>query len=394
VQFTIDGSLGTCQLRFGVQISQDDKVEDNPGGGSCTAVGPECYPPLSGALLAGADGIVMVPFEQMSSGSPTKTVDATAITGINWQLVAPLTGDPCMASFTVTTCRSFDEPRVGARAAGRPAGSRRLRDRRSEGEGERYLRDAAGRRSHLRFLAARRGICPAGDLLADLVGKPTVSSRGGRDGTDLPVRLARPSFAALDVVSTMPPGDAASGQALRAEVDSGPAQTDASIAHEGFALYLIDCIDASAYSGVTFTTVGDLGNCPLRFAVQFKGADGGTSVASGVPVAAGTTVLLVPPAAEELAGGGRSISRMIRAVAAPPTSLSTTSSWFRSLGGAPRRQDVTSSTRRGTSPGRPSCARSPRPLSSGWVLIMDARRSARRSAPCPPRRPRSQRTVR
>jgi hypothetical protein len=106
VQFAIDGSLGTCQLRFGVQISQDDKVEDNPRGGSC-AVGRQCFPPLSGALLPGADGVVMAPLAQMSGGSPTKTVDATAITGINWQLVAPLTGDPCVASFTVDDVSFF-----------------------------------------------------------------------------------------------------------------------------------------------------------------------------------------------------------------------------------------------------------------------------------------------
>ena len=106
VQFTIDGSLGTCQLRFGVQFSQDDKVEDNPTGGSCT-LGNQCYPPLSGALLPGADGIVMVTFAQMSGGSPMKTVDATTITGINWQLVAPLTGDACVASFTVDDVSFF-----------------------------------------------------------------------------------------------------------------------------------------------------------------------------------------------------------------------------------------------------------------------------------------------
>jgi len=142
------------------------------------------------------------------------------------------------------------------------------------------------------FSAARRGICPAGICAADLVGKPTVSL-GVADvmGLIFPYSSPGPDFVALDVVSTAPTGDAASGQALRAEVDSRPAQTDASIAHEGFALYLIDCVDASPYSGVSFTTAGDLGSCPLRFDVQFKEADGGTSVTSGVAVAAGTTVL-------------------------------------------------------------------------------------------------------
>ena len=94
---------------------------------------------------------------------------------------------------------------------------------------------------------------------------------------------------ALDVVSTMSAGDAASGQALRAQVDSGPAQADASIA-TGFALYLIDCVDVSAYAGRQLHHRRRLGNCPWWFAVQFKGADGGTSVTAGVPVAAGMTV--------------------------------------------------------------------------------------------------------
>jgi len=142
------------------------------------------------------------------------------------------------------------------------------------------------------FSAARRGICPAGICSADLVGKPTVSlGVGDVMGLVYPYSSLGASFIALDVVSTTSPGDAASGQALRAEVDSRPSPTDASIAHEGFALYLIDCVDVSAYAGVSFTADGDLGSCPLHFAVQFKGVDGGTSVTPGVPVVAGTTTL-------------------------------------------------------------------------------------------------------
>jgi hypothetical protein len=155
------------------------------------------------------------------------------------------------------------------------------------------------------FSAARRGICPAGICSADLVGKPTVSL-GVADvmGLIFPYSSPGPDFVALDVVSTMSSGDAASGQALRAEVNSRPAQTDASVAPEGFALYLIDCLDVSAYSGVSFTTGGNLGGCPLRFAVQLEGGDAGTFIApcsidechaaGSVPVAAGTTTLTFP----------------------------------------------------------------------------------------------------
>jgi len=159
------------------------------------------------------------------------------------------------------------------------------------------------------FSAARRGICPAGICSADLVGKPTVSL-GVADvmGLVYPYGSPGPGFVALDLVSTTPPDDAAAGQALRAAVDSRPPQTDASTAHEGFGLYLIDCLDVSAYAGLSFATDGDLGSCPLRFAVQFRGGDGGTSVTAGIPVAAGTTTLGF--AGEWGAGGATELAGM------------------------------------------------------------------------------------
>jgi hypothetical protein len=159
------------------------------------------------------------------------------------------------------------------------------------------------------FSAARRGICPASICSADLVGKPTVSL-GVADvmGLVYPSSSSGPDFIALDVAPTVSTGDAASGQALRAVVDSRPAPTDASIAHEGFDLYLIDCVDASAYAGVSFTTDGDLGSCPLRFAVQFKAVDGGTFVTPDIAVVAGATTLGF--ADERAAGGATELSGM------------------------------------------------------------------------------------
>lgn len=108
VQFTIEGSLGTCQLEFGVLFSEDDSIRDTPVG-ACAPEVTACYTPLFGPLVPGPGGIVMVPFADMpiSAGSPTSTVDTKAITGIQWELIAPLSGDPCVASFTVDDVSFF-----------------------------------------------------------------------------------------------------------------------------------------------------------------------------------------------------------------------------------------------------------------------------------------------
>jgi hypothetical protein len=107
VQFTVAGSLGTCQLMFGVAFSEVQDVRLNPATGSCSG-GAACYPPLSAALVPDAAGIVKVPFASIIfNGMPTNTVDAKAIVGIQWQLMAPLTGTPCAASFTLDDVTFF-----------------------------------------------------------------------------------------------------------------------------------------------------------------------------------------------------------------------------------------------------------------------------------------------
>ena len=107
VQFTIAGSLGTCELLFGVTFSEAEDVALYPAAGSCPA-GAACYPPDSAALVPDAAGIVRVPFADIRfNGMPTNTVDPKAMTGIQWQLMAPLTGPPCSASFTVDDVKFF-----------------------------------------------------------------------------------------------------------------------------------------------------------------------------------------------------------------------------------------------------------------------------------------------
>jgi hypothetical protein len=165
------------------------------------------------------------------------------------------------------------------------------------------------------FSAARPGYCPPGICSADLVGSVTLSL-GVADvlGLVFPYRSGAPDAIVLTLASTTSTtstGDAAPGQALRAELVSGPPRSDASIALDGFALQFLECVDTSAYSGVRFTTEGNLGPCPLRFAVQFEEGDAGTFSTpcpidqcfanESVLVTAGTTTLMFPADA----GAGR-----------------------------------------------------------------------------------------
>jgi hypothetical protein len=107
VQFTIAGSLGTCELLFGVVFSEDQDVTFSAATGACAA-GAACYPPHSAALVPDAAGVVEVPFASINrNGSPTSTVDPKTIAGIEWQLNVPLAGTPCSASFTVDDVKFF-----------------------------------------------------------------------------------------------------------------------------------------------------------------------------------------------------------------------------------------------------------------------------------------------
>jgi hypothetical protein len=107
VQFTVVGNLGTCQLVFGVLFSEDQSVTDNPATGSCPA-GAACFSPHSAPLVPDTAGLVRVSFVDMKfNGSPTSTVDPKTITGIQWQLLAPLTGTPCVADFRVDDVSFF-----------------------------------------------------------------------------------------------------------------------------------------------------------------------------------------------------------------------------------------------------------------------------------------------
>lgn len=99
VQFSVDGSLGTCSLNVFVATSEDNAAADGGPTASCTAT--SCVPPYSAPLGLGT---TVVPFAAMSGGTPDPKVDASALNNIGWTLNVPTDGvtAPCNAKFTIS----------------------------------------------------------------------------------------------------------------------------------------------------------------------------------------------------------------------------------------------------------------------------------------------------
>ena len=86
VRFTLDGSLGTCQLMFQVDISEDFSIEEDNSPLAACKVGVDlCYPPFSLPLTIDGPTHFEIPFTALSDGSPIPLVDQ-AITSISWKL--------------------------------------------------------------------------------------------------------------------------------------------------------------------------------------------------------------------------------------------------------------------------------------------------------------------
>ena len=98
ISFTVSGDLGTCTLQLSLLPSEDNAVTNGPVG-SCVAA--MCVPPFSAPVGVGT---TVMPFSEVSGGSPMPTVDVTALNGVQWLLNAPTAGDAasCSASFTVS----------------------------------------------------------------------------------------------------------------------------------------------------------------------------------------------------------------------------------------------------------------------------------------------------
>jgi len=122
------------------------------------------------------------------------------------------------------------------------------------------------------FSAAHPQPCPAGVCPVGLVGTPSVYLPvGDTQGLIFPYRSPGLQVAALTLVSGGSPPY--TGQALRVVMNSGALS---STGYDGFALEVVDCLDTSAYSAVTFTTAGNIGSCRFRFAARFLAGDAGT----------------------------------------------------------------------------------------------------------------------
>lgn len=129
------------------------------------------------------------------------------------------------------------------------------------------------------FSAAVEGHCSP-DICPNDEESPTVSlGVGNVMGLVFPYRSTGLNAVTLTPTSDMSAGDAGFGQALRAAMVSGLPPAAPLLAHDGFALQFLDranpstlgaCVDISNFSAISFTTGGNLGNCTLRFSVQFN----------------------------------------------------------------------------------------------------------------------------
>jgi hypothetical protein len=117
------------------------------------------------------------------------------------------------------------------------------------------------------FSDARTRSCPSGYCSELFVGSAAVILEQSRVALFFP--YAAPGMPPVVLgVARIPPGDDAGDPKLLSALDSGP--STATVA-DGFALRLMQCIDTSGYSAVSFTTDTsslDLGNCALRFSAQ------------------------------------------------------------------------------------------------------------------------------
>ena len=155
------------------------------------------------------------------------------------------------------------------------------------------------------------GSSPASSIIADFsdafATRPGsfVFSTGGTF-TYASAHLTPPALSLLSTDGT------AAGQKLAVSINTGTPPADTPFAWDGFGLYFNKCTDASSYSGIRFTIIGDVGACPIQFAAQFSEDDdvvadsafGSCTAASCFspmvqPVGAGTTTVHFA----ELAGG-------------------------------------------------------------------------------------------
>ena len=109
VSFTLDGTVGSCQLMFQVLVSQDFRVGPHDPAGACT-LGELCVPPYSRPLAVNGPAPYMIPFADLvNAGNPVAGIDSQtirSIVNVGWKLFA-LGGTPCQASLLLDDVAFF-----------------------------------------------------------------------------------------------------------------------------------------------------------------------------------------------------------------------------------------------------------------------------------------------
>jgi hypothetical protein len=92
VKFTVSGSLSAgCSMQFAHNFSQDAYYVGDPKG-SCTAGASQCYAPSTALTVGAVPANVTVGFGEVTGGNPITAVDATRLTGPQWQFNVPPAG--------------------------------------------------------------------------------------------------------------------------------------------------------------------------------------------------------------------------------------------------------------------------------------------------------------
>jgi hypothetical protein len=100
VQFTLNGDLGDCGIRFAPTSSENVSPSDDPRG-ACTL--ESCFPP---SFPVTTSGTVSVRFADLLGGSPG-IISPASLIGVQWQMGAP-DGATCTADFSIDDVTFID----------------------------------------------------------------------------------------------------------------------------------------------------------------------------------------------------------------------------------------------------------------------------------------------
>jgi hypothetical protein len=215
ITFTIDGSLGTCNMVFSVAFSEDASTGADKRG-TCTA--SACYSPRVPVVGTGVHTVTFASLSAAGNGMPVSTLDLAKVTDLQWELTAPA-GTTCTASFTISEL---------AFTSGAGAG------------------DVGGRATGC--LASVPA--PQSGLIADFAGPQGIEIGGG-------------TYIYSASGTTMPTIDVSGGDLhISASIASAPASQYAGV---GVFFSGASCIDASSFTGVEFTVGGTVSGCSLQY---------------------------------------------------------------------------------------------------------------------------------